>query len=217
MSSHSSFFNNDFYPYYQSIAVREHSVLKELREHTAKLPGAIMQICPEQGQFFRFIIKLIQAKNCLEIGTFTGYSGLSIALSLPENGILYTCDVDSKTSEIAKEYWEKAGVEKKIKSIIAPALETITKFKKQNLFFDFTFIDADKYNYIEYYEKSLELTNKNGIIAVDNTFWNGKVAHSDDDKRTIVIKSLNKKLIQDDRVDITVLPFGDGLTLLRKK
>ena len=207
------------YNYLLSISLRDSEVLSQLREETAKLPMSIMQIAPEQGQFMALLVKLISAKKTLDIGVFTGYSALVVALALPEDGKVIACDIDKEYTDIAKPYWEQGGVSHKIDLRIAPALETLDKLIStgQENTFDFAFIDADKRNYYNYYERALKLVRPGGLIAIDNVLWSGRVADPEDtDKRTIAIREFNQKLYQDKRVDISLVPIADGLTLARK-
>lgn len=212
--------NSQLYEYLLSVSLREADILKELRHETAKHPMGKMQISPEQGQFMALLIQLIGAKKTLEIGVFTGYSTTVVALALPENGKIVACDKDQEFTDIARKYWQKAGIEGKIDLKIAPALETLQQLieKGEAETFDFAFIDADKSNYDSYYEKSLILVRKGGIIAIDNVLWSGKVADSTiQDNRTTKIRALNEKIYQDSRVNLSLLPIGDGLTLAMKK
>ncbi len=208
------------YDYLQKNSLREPEVLKKLREQTHKMSMAQMQISPEQGQFMRLLVQLIGAKKTLEIGVFTGYSTLSVALALPENGKVIACDINVEWTKIAQRYWEMAGVAKKIELKLAPALETLQLLidKGEVGTFDFAFIDADKVSYPAYYEKSLELLRPGGLIAIDNVLWSGDVADSSkQDRDTQMLRELNVKLLADERVDISMLPVGDGLTLARKR
>ncbi|MDR3491943.1 MAG: class I SAM-dependent methyltransferase [Gammaproteobacteria bacterium] len=206
--------------YLQKMSVREHEILTQLRQQTHKMSMSQMQISPEQGQFMGLLMKLMHAKKTLEIGVFTGYSTLSVALALPEDGRIVACDINVEWTKLAKRYWDMAGVSHKIDLRLAPALDTLDALIKQGEAgtFDFCFIDADKLNYSEYYEKSLLLMRQGGLIAIDNTLWDGKVADpAVDDENTIAIRELNSKLLNDKRVDISLLPIGDGLTLALKK
>ncbi len=206
--------------YLQKASLREPEVLNKCRAQTSKMSMSQMQISPEQGQFMRLLIQLMNAKKTLEIGVFTGYSTLSVALALPEDGKIIACDTNIEWTKLAQRYWEMAGVAHKIDLRLAPALDTLNELIEQGEAetFDFSFIDADKLNYPDYYEKSLLLTRQGGLIAIDNTLWSGKVADPDvDDENTIVIRELNKKLLNDERVSISMLPIGDGLTLALKK
>ena len=218
--SHKTFgLSDSLSSYIQSISVQDSEVLVKLREETAKLPGAIMQIAPEQGQFMSLLVQLIGAKKTLDIGVFTGYSSLIVALALPEDGKIVACDVDQYCTAIASRYWQEAGVAEKIDLHLAPALETLDQLiaQGQSDSFDFAFIDADKRNYDNYYEKCLQLIRPGGLIAIDNVLWSGRVADpNDSDKRTMAIRELNQKLHQDPRVKISLLPIADGLTLALK-
>ena len=201
--------------YIHEHAVREPEILRELRAATAALPNAGMQIGADQGQFMALLVKAIGARSCLEIGTFTGYSALAVALALPEDGRIVCCDSSEEWTAIGKPFWRKAGVEKKIDLRIGPALDTLRKLKGP---FDFVFIDADKTNYENYYEACLPMVRRGGIIAVDNTLWSGWVADrgvNDDD--TVALRKFNDRLHRDERVEISLLPLGDGVTLALKK
>ena len=200
-------------------SVREPDILRRLRAETAQDSMSMMQISPEQGQFMQLLVKLMGARQCLEIGVFTGYSSLSIALALPMDGHIVACDVSEKWTAIARKYWKEAGVARKIELHIAPALGTLDSLIAggQAGVFDFVFIDADKINYLNYYERALVLARKGGLIAVDNTLWGGQVVDtSSQSEDTRAIRSLNEKLRSDPRVQISLLPIGDGLTLALK-
>jgi len=207
------------YHYLQANSLREPPVLQQLREQTHKMSMAQMQISPEQGQFMRLLIQLMGAKKTLDIGTFTGYSALSVALGLPKDGKVIACDINGEWTKIAKKFWEMAGMSQQIELRLAPAIETLQSLLDagEAETFDFAFIDADKVNYPNYYELSLKLLRKGGLIAIDNVLWDGKVAEvTIDDKDTTAIRELNKKIHQDQQVEISMLPVGDGLTLARK-
>ena len=210
--------DKSLYDYIQSVSLREPIVLTQLRRETAKLPMSRMQIAPEQGQLMALLVKLIGAKKTLEIGVFTGYSALAVALALPDDGKIIACDRDTRYTDMAKSYWEEAGVSHKIDLRIAPALETLDKLIAEGEdSFDFAFIDADKRNYTNYYERALILVRSGGLIAIDNVLWSGRVADTrDNDKRTVAIREFNQKLHRDKRVDISLVPIADGLTLARK-
>ena len=211
--------NSNLFNYIQSVSLREPEILTQLRQETSKLPGSIMQIAPEQGQFMALLVQLMGAKKTLDIGVFTGYSSLVVALALPEDGVVIACDTDEKATTVAQRYWKLAQVENKIQLHLAPALETLDKLIEtgQSNSFDFAFIDADKRNYGNYYERALKLLRPGGLIAVDNVLWFGRVVDdSDTDKRTIAIRDFNQKLHQDSRVQLSLLPIADGLTLARK-
>ena len=211
--------DQQLYEYLLSVSVKESEVLQKLREETAKHPAAIMQIAPEQGQFMALLVQLLGAKKTLEIGVFTGYSSLVVALALPPEGKIVACDIDEESTAIARRYWQEAGVADKIDLRIAPALETLDNLinEGQAGTFDFAFIDADKRNYHNYYEKALQLIRPGGLIAVDNVLWFGRVVDpQDDDKRTVAIRAFNQKLAQDERVKTSLVPIADGLTLALK-
>ncbi len=211
--------DQQLYEYLLSVSVQEAEVLQKLREETANHPGAIMQIAPEQGQFMALLVQLLGAKKTLEIGVFTGYSSLVVALALPADGKIIACDIDEESTAIARRYWQQAGVAEKVDLRIAPALETLDKLieEGQTNTFDFAFIDADKRNYENYYEKALQLIRPGGLIAVDNVLWFGRVVDpQDEDKRTVAIRDFNQKLAQDERVKISLVPIADGLTLALK-
>lgn len=211
---------SEVYEYLQKKSLREPEVLKKLREQTHKMSMGHMQISPEQGQFMRLLIELMNAKKTLDIGTFTGYSALSVALALPENGRVIACDINGEWTKIAKKYWEIAGVFQKIDLKLAPAIETLQQLIDQGEAntFDFSFIDADKLNYANYYELSLKLVRSGGLIAIDNVLWDGLVADPNvNDPNTVAIRELNEFVLRDERVTMSMLPIGDGLTLVRKK
>ena len=205
--------------YLFSFGVNEHPLQKEIREHTEKNLGnsAIMQISPDQGALLQFIIKSSNIQNCLEIGTFTGYSALTMALALPENGSIVSLDIDKVNTDIAKKYWSKHSVGKKIDFILAPALETMEEFINQDKMFDLIFIDADKKNYKNYFLKSLELLEKDGIIIIDNTLWKGKVFDLNiTDDQTNSIREFNSFVRDFKGTDSMILPIADGMTICRK-
>jgi caffeoyl-CoA O-methyltransferase len=200
--------------------LREPDILQQLREETAHLPNAIMQIAPEQGQFMALLVQLLGATKTLEVGVFTGYSSLCVALALPANGKIVACDVSEEYTAIARRYWEAAGVADKIDLRLAPALETLDELLAAGLAgtFDFAFIDADKRNYEGYYERSLQLIRPGGLIAIDNVLWSGRVAEPQaQDNQTQVIRALNEKLHDDKRITLSMVPIADGLTLALKR
>ena len=199
--------------------INEHPLQRELREYTEKNLGnaATMQISPDQGALLQFIIKSSNIQNCLEIGTFTGYSALTMALALPENGSIVSLDIDKKNTDIAKKYWSKHSVSKKIDFILAPALETMEEFINQDKIFDLIFIDADKKNYMNYFLKSLELLEKDGIIIVDNTLWKGKVTDENiRDDQTNSIREFNRFVKDFKGTESMILSIADGMTICRK-
>lgn len=198
----------------------ENPVLKRLREETENHPFALMQICPEQGALMANLVRLISAKKAIEVGTFTGYSALAVALALPEDGYLLACDISEEFTSIGKPYWEEAGVSENIDLQIAPAVETLkSKIEDgESNTYDFAFIDADKINYLNYYELCLDLIRPGGVIAIDNVLWGGSVidsARTDDD--TKAIREINDFIVSDKRVNISMIPVGDGVTLAVKK
>lgn len=210
----------DVYEYLQEFSLREPEVLQELRHETFQLPHFRMQISPEQGQLMALLIKLISAKKTLDIGTYTGYSACVVALALPTDGRVITCDINEASTNIAKKFWKFAGVIDKIQLELRPAGETLQMLLDNGHAnsFDFSFIDADKAGYADYYEKSLALLRPGGLIAVDNVLWDGRVADpADNDNQTKAIRALNATIAKDNRVDISMIPIGDGLTLARKR
>ena len=212
--------DSQVYEYLLAVSLREAEILTQLRQETDRHHASVMQISPDQGQFMGLLIKLLGAKKTLDIGVFTGYSSLVVALALPEDGKVVACDRDPESTKIARKYWQAAGVEHKIDLHLAPALDTLDKLiaQEQASSFDFAFIDADKRNYDNYYERSLTLLRPGGIIAVDNVLWFGRVADPEDtDKRTVAIREFNQKIHQDVRVEISMLSIADGLTLAMKK
>lgn len=219
MSTHSIALTPQLYDYLQKNSLHEADVLKKLREQTYKMSAARMQISPEQGQFFQLLIQLMQAKKTLDIGVFTGYSALSVALALPENGKVIACDINKEWTKIAKKYWAIAGVTHKIDLKLAPANDTLQELLQSEAgTFDFAFIDADKANYANYYEKSLQLIRPGGLIAIDNVLWSGKVADPEfTDDNTKTIREFNQMIFNDTRITLSMLPIGDGLTLAFKK
>lgn len=208
------------YDYMLDISLREHPVLQALREDTAKMPLAHMQVAPEQAQFMQLLLRLIQAKNVLEIGTFTGYSALAMALALPEDGHLITCDLNKEWTCRAPDFWQQAKQDKKIELRLAPALKTLHQLLDdgQAQTFDFIFIDADKTNYLNYYDLALQLIKPQGLIAIDNVFWEGKVIDpAEEGAQTREIRKLNALLKNDTRVYTSLLPIADGLFLVQPR
>ena len=212
--------DNQLYNYLLSVSLREPEILLKLRQETASHPRGTMQISPEQGQFMRLLVQLIGAKKTLEVGVFTGYSSLSVALALPTDGKIIAADVSEEFTAIARRYWQEAGVADKIDLRLAPALETLDQLLAtgQAETFDFAFIDADKENYDGYYERSLKLIRPGGLIAIDNVLWSGQVADpQNQDESTQSIRALNEKLHYDERVTLSLVPIADGLTLAIKR
>ena len=219
MSKQTLGLEQNLYDYLLAVSLRESTILTQLRQETAQMPRSIMQISPEQGQFMALLVKLIGAKKTLEIGVFTGYSSLVVALALPADGKIVACDVSEEYTSIAVRYWQQAGVADKIDLHIAPALETLDNLLTAGEAgsFDFAFIDADKGNYDNYYELCLELIRPGGLIAIDNVLWSGKVAETEiQDNQTNKIRALNRKLHQDSRITLSLVPIADGLTLAMK-
>ena len=201
--------------YVVAMGVRETAVQRRLRAVTRRIPHGGMQIGPEQAALMQLLVRALGARRCLEIGTFTGYSALAVALALPQGGKVVCCDVSEEWTDVAKKYWALASVSKKIQLKIAPALETLKKLKGP---FDFAFIDADKENYQNYFERCLKLVRRGGIIAIDNTLWYARVLdRRDQTADTRAIRAFNRKLRGDRRVDISLVPIGDGLTLAVKR
>ena len=221
MSSHTLTLSSELIAYLHEHSVKEPPLLKALRMETAEtFEAAPMQISPEQGQFFRFLLETMQAKKCLEIGTFTGYSSICMALAIPDDGRVTCCDLSVDWTRMAINYWEKMQLQHKITLHLAPAIQTLQSLIDNNLqnTYDFAFIDADKPNYIHYYEYCLQLVRPGGVIAIDNVLWGGEVINPDNqNENTQAIRALNKKIAHDDRVTLCMLPIGDGLTLARKK
>ena len=207
------------YDYLLSVSLREPDILARLRDETLNRPDAGMQISPEQGQFMALLLKLIGARRTLEVGTFTGYSALVCALALPQDGQLITLDIDEGTTAIAQRYWAEAGIENRIELRLGRAEDSLRNFldSGDQGSFDFMFIDADKTSYSIYYEMGLHLLRSGGLLAFDNVLWAGRVADPDaKDADTQALKAINLKIHADPRVDISMVPIGDGLTLARK-
>jgi len=220
MSNRTIVLNDALYEYMLSVSLREPDVLCRLREETAKMPQHNMQISPEQGQFMALLVELTGARKCLEIGTFTGYSALSVALALPEDGQIIACDISEEFTSLAKPYWLEAGVAGKIDLRLGPALETLDALiaDGEGGAFDFAFIDADKVNYQGYFQRALDLTRPGGLILVDNVLWSGAVADpARDDDDTEAIRAFNEARADDPRISLSLVPIGDGLTLARKR
>jgi predicted O-methyltransferase YrrM len=208
--------------YILSVTLREPPVLAKLRAETARHPRHNMQIAPEQGQFMAMLMKLIGARRTIEVGVFTGYSSLAVALALPPGGHIVACDVSDEYTRIARKYWEEAGVADRITLKLAPALETLDALLADGGAgtFDFAFIDADKANYPGYFERCLKLLRTNGLLAFDNTLWSGSVANPPqptDDADTLALRRLNEALHRDERIDLSLIPMADGITLCRKR
>lgn len=220
MSSRTLNLDDRLYHYLQQASLREPDVLRRLREETALLPMAVMQISPEQGQFMAFLVRAIGARNCLEIGTFTGYSALACALALPADGSLIALDTSAEWTAIGRRYWEEAGVGRKVHLQLGPAGESLRRLRREGGegTFDFMFIDADKPGYPDYVEQGVHLLRAGGLMAIDNVLWSGLVADPGvSDPDTNALRQLNEHLRSDQRFDLSMVPIGDGLTLLRKR
>jgi caffeoyl-CoA O-methyltransferase len=211
--------DDTLYAYLLAHSLREHPAQTALREATKAHPHAGMQIGPEQAQFMALLVRLIGARRTIEIGVFTGYSALSVALALPDDGYVLACDVSDDYTRIGRPYWERAGVARRIDLRLAPANDTLDEALAAGGAgtFDFAFIDADKSGYDGYYERCLRLVRTGGLIAIDNTLWSGSVARPAKTADTAALQALNDKLHRDERIDLALLPVGDGLTLARKR
>lgn len=212
---------SELFAYMRNVSLRETEIRRALREETAELPDSQMQIMPEQGQFMALLLQLMKAKRGLEVGTFTGYSALCFAEVLPDDGSIVCCDISAEYTAIAQRYWEESGLRHKMDLRLAPALETLDQLllDGQEASYDFCFLDADKENYQQYYEKSLSLLRTGGLLMADNVLWSGRVAKSSDDESaaTRALRSFNEKLAADQRINLSMLPLADGLTLAIKK
>ena len=209
--------NDQSYNYLLDTSLRETEVAQRLREATGNLPEGGLQISPNQGQFMALLVQLMSAKKALEVGVFTGYSALVVALALPDDGKIIACDISAEWTSIGRRYWAEAGVNHKIDLRLAPAVATLDALiaDGQAGTFDFAFIDADKTNYDNYYERALQLVRKGGLIVFDNTLWYGKVAdENEQDDDTVALRALNKKLQADERIFMSQIPVGDGVTLV---
>ncbi len=220
MSNKTFTLSDELQAYLTRVSVREPPLLARLRRETASEPKSRMQISPEQGQFMQLLVRLLGAKRCLEVGVFTGYSSLCVALALPDDGRLLACDVDEQWTSVARRYWKDAGVAEKIELRLAPALATLDEELAAGRAgsYDFAFIDADKENYVEYYERCLKLLRPGGLIAVDNVLWNGRVADpAEQSGDTLAIRAFNNHVRCDERVDLSLIPISDGITICRKR
>ena len=220
MTNRSISLTDSLYEYLLSVSLREPAELRRLRDETAALPNARMQIAPEQGQFMALLVRLMGARRCLEVGVFTGYSSLAVALALPDDGRIVACDVSEEWTAVARRYWVAAGIAHKVDLRLAPALETLEGLLAAGAAdsFDFAFLDADKENYPSYYERLLELVRPGGLIVADNTLWSGRVADpANTEASTEALRRFNEQLHRDERVDLSLVPVGDGLTLARKR
>ncbi|HRK96344.1 MAG TPA: class I SAM-dependent methyltransferase [Rhodospirillales bacterium] len=219
MSNRTIGLSDALYDYLLAVSLREPEILAELRRETMAMAQRSMQIAPEQGQFMALLVRLIGARRILEVGTFTGYSALAMALALPADGRILALDVSEEWTRVARRYWQRAGVAGRIDLRLGPALQTLEGLigAGEGGSFDFAFIDADKENYAGYYERALTLVRPGGLVAVDNTLWGGSVVDPDKaDADTLAIRAFNAALHGDDRVELSLVPIGDGLTLARK-
>lgn len=210
----------ELYDYMLAVSLREPAVMRRLRAETAKLPWARMQSSPEAAQLLGLLVELTGAKKVIEVGTFTGYGTLAMALALPPGGRVVACDVSEEYTAIARRFWKQAGVDRKIDLRLAPALQTLDALLKSGAAgtFDLAFIDADKESYRHYYERVLKLMRKGGLIAVDNVLWSGRVLDNrDKSAATAAIRAFNRALKNDSRVTLSMIPIGDGVTLARKR
>jgi caffeoyl-CoA O-methyltransferase len=220
MAPRSAFLPDQIQQYIDQITLREPDVMRELREETSKQPHAGMQTGADQVQFLQLLVRLAGARRCIEVGVFTGYSALGVALALPDDGRIVACDVSEEYTAIARRYWERAGVAHKIDLRLAPARQTLDSLIAAGQVgqYDFAYVDADKTGYDAYYERCLRLLRVNGLIAIDNVLWSGEVVkQSTQDPDTLALRGLNEKIGKDERVDATLLPLGDGLMVVRKR
>ncbi len=220
MSNRTIPLDDALYAYLLEVSLREPEVLRELRQETLALPEAAMQISPEQGQLLAFLVRLMDARAIIEVGTFTGYSALSMALAMSDGGRIIACDVSEEWTRVARRYWTRAGVGGRIELRLAPALETLDGLIAGGKAgrFDLGFVDADKERYRDYFERLLVLLRPGGVVAVDNVLWSGSVINPEkQDADTQAIRAFNRALRNDERVDLSLVPIGDGLTLARKR
>jgi predicted O-methyltransferase YrrM len=208
------------YDYLLAHSLREPGALSKLRAETASHPKVNMQIAPEQGQFMQMLVRLLGVRRAIEVGVFTGYSSLAVALAMPADGRLLACDVSEEFTAIARRHWQEAGVADRIELVLAPAKQTLDARLAAGEAgrYDFAFIDADKTNYLAYYERLMNLVRPGGLIVVDNTLWGGEVANpANRDEDTVALREFNDTLLADPRIDLSLLPLGDGLTLARRR
>jgi caffeoyl-CoA O-methyltransferase len=220
MTTRSFYLPQSVNDYILATTLRDLPIMRELREETAKMPHAGMQTGADQVQFLQLLVRLVGARRCIEVGVFTGYSALGVALALPEDGRIVACDVSEEYTSVAKRYWEKAGVSGKIDLYLAPATQTLDELiaAGEAERYDFAYVDADKTGYDAYYERCLALLRPNALIAIDNVLWGGDVADPHvNDPDTAALRRLNEKIGKDDRVDASLLSIGDGLMVVRKR
>jgi predicted O-methyltransferase YrrM len=210
----------DLHEYLVAHGVREPDILRRLREETAALPQHDMQIAPEQGAFMALLVEILDARRCIELGTFTGYSSLVVTLAMPSDGQMVCCDVSEEWTSVARRYWAEAGVGDRVDLRLGPALETLDELLAGGAAgtFDFAFVDASKREYPDYHERIVRLLRQGGVVAYDNVFWAGDILdESKTDPDTLGVRRLNDRLAQDERVTISMIPVADGLTLARKR
>jgi predicted O-methyltransferase YrrM len=220
VSNRSKGLSDELYAYMVHVGAREHPLLARLRDETAKLPQHDMQIAPEQGAFMAILVELMGARKTIELGTFTGYSSLAVALALPPEGRIVCCDISEEWTSIARRYWQEAGVADRVDLRLGPALETLDRLIKdgEEGTFDFAFVDADKTGYPDYHERLMQLIRPGGLVVYDNVFWGGDVADpSVQDPSVEAVRTLNERLRTDERVTVSMIPVADGLTLARKR
>jgi predicted O-methyltransferase YrrM len=220
MSNRTLTLDDRLYDYLLRHSLREPEALARLRVETAAHPQVNMQIAPEQGQFMQMLVRLTDARRAIEVGVFTGYSSLAVALAMADDGYLLACDVSEEYTAIARRHWQAAGVARKIELVLAPAGETLDArlAAGETGTYDFAFIDADKTGYLAYYERLMRLIRPGGLIVVDNTLWSGDVANpANRDPDTVALREFNDRLLADPRIDLSLLPLGDGLTLARRR
>jgi len=220
MASRSTFLPEEIQRYIEATTLRDLPVLRDLREETAKHPYAVMQTGADQVQFLQLLVRLTGARRCIEVGVFTGYSALGVALALPGDGSIVACDVSEEYTQVARRYWQRAGVAPKIDLRLAPATQTLDDLIHEggSGTFDFAYIDADKSSYDAYYERCLTLLRPNALMTIDNVLWGGDVVRTQaGDADTRALRALNEKVGRDERVDASLLPIGDGLMVVRKR
>ena len=220
MSSRNGYIDDKIYDYILDNSLRDLPVLAQLRQETQEMPSGGMQVSPDQGQFMGLLVQLAGARKIVEVGTFTGYSSTVMALALPDDGRLVACDMSEEYTNVARRYWQEAGVADKIELRLGPGGETLAAMLASGDAgsYDLAFIDADKVNYGDYYEKCLQLLRPGGLILIDNVLWSGRPADPQEDgEDTVAIRQLNAAIHQDERVDVSLLSIGDGLTLARKR
>jgi predicted O-methyltransferase YrrM len=220
MSNRTLSLDDRLYDYLLRHSLREPESLAKLRAETAAHPRVNMQIAPEQGQFMQMLVRLTDTRRAIEVGVFTGYSSLAVALAMPEDGRLLACDISEEYTEVARRHWRAAGVAHKIELVLASARDTLDARLAAGEAgrYDFAFIDADKTGYLGYYERLMQLVRPGGLIVVDNTLWSGDVANpANRDPDTVALREFNDRLLADPRIDLSLLPLGDGLTLARRR